>query len=182
MNSSNCSYIYIIGIYSKTYNKIAMKKLLIPLLALALILSGCKAPSSATRDAQFEQMTALIEGGEFAYTVQSANPTGGKTVQITSSYTLEAKDGIFKAYLPYFGTAHIASYGGNGGVEFEGEPTNLKVDKNADKRTITISFNIKNKDESYGCSLVTGGSGYGTLTVTSSNRSTISYYGMVGES
>ena len=158
-----------------------MKTLLIPVVALALILSGCKASSSTTKDAQFEQMRALIEGGEFVYTVQSANPTGGKTVQITSSYTLEVKDGIYKAYLPYFGRAYNASYGGNGGVEFEGEPTDLKVDKNGDKRTITITFNIKNKDENFGCSLVTGGSGNGTLTVTSSNRSTISYYGMVGE-
>jgi hypothetical protein len=167
-----------------------MKTLLIPVIALALIISGCKASSSTAgddsklsknekKDAQFEQMAALIEGGEFAYKVQSANPSGGRTIQITSSYTLEVKDGIYKAYLPYFGRAYNAPYGGNGGVEFEGEPTDLKVDKNGDKRTITITFNIKNKDESYGCSLVTGGSGNGTLTVTSSNRSTISYFGMV---
>lgn len=156
-----------------------MKTLYIPLLALALILGGCKTTSSATKDSQFEQITLLIEGGTFTYTVRSANPTGGKTVQITSTYTLEAKDGVFKAYLPYFGTAHIASYGGNGGIEFDGEPTDLKVDKNENKRTITISFNIKNNDESYGCSLVTGGGGYGTLTVTSTKRSAISYYGKV---
>ena len=168
-----------------------MKTLLFPVVALALILSGCTASSSTAgadgkasknekKDAQFEQISALIEGGEFTYTVQSANPMGGKTIQITSSYTLEAKDGIYKAYLPYFGRTHSASYGGNGGVEFEGEPTDLKVSKNGDKRTVTISFNMKNKDESYGCSLVTGGGGNGTLTITSSKRSTISYYGVVG--
>jgi hypothetical protein len=166
-----------------------MKTLIIPVIALALIISGCKASSSTAgddsklsknekKDAQFEQMAALIEGGEFVYTAQSASPMGGKTIQITSSYTLEAKEGIYKAYLPYFGRAHSASYGGDGGVEFEGEPTDLKVNKNADKKTITISFNIKNKNETYGCTLVTGG-GNGTLTITSSNRSTISYYGKV---
>ena len=123
-------YIYIIGTQSKTHNKIDMKTLLIPVVALALILSGCKASSSTAGDdgktsknekkeEQYEQMVALIDGGEFAYTVQSANPTGGKTVQITSSYTMEVKDGIYKAYLPYFGRAHNAAYGGNGGVEFE---------------------------------------------------------------
>ena len=179
MIRSNFSYLHNIGIQSKTYVKIEMKTLLIPVLALALILSGCKASSSTARDAQYDQMVALIDGGEFAYTVQSANPTSGQTVQITSSYTLEAKDGVYKAYLPYYGRSHNASYGGNGGVEFEGEPTDLKVEKNRDKRTITITFNIKNKDESYGCSLVAGGGGNGTLTVTSSKRSTISYYGKV---
>ncbi len=167
-----------------------MKNLLIPVVALALILSSCKASSSTAgedgkasknekKDAQYEQIAILIEGGEFAFTVQSANPTGGKTVQITSSYTLEAKEGIYKAYLPYFGRAHNASYGGDGGVEFEGEPTDLKINKNADKRTITISFSIKNKNENYGCTLVTSGGGNGTLTISSSNRSTISYYGKV---
>ncbi len=169
-----------------------MKTLLIPVVALALILSACKASSSTAgddgkasknekKDAQYEQMAALIDGGEFAYTVQSANPTGGKTVQITSSYTMEAKEGIYKAYLPYFGRAHNASYGGDGGVEFEGEPTDLKINKNADKRTITISFSIKNENETYGCTLVTGGGGNGTLTISSSNRSIISYYGKVSE-
>jgi hypothetical protein len=167
-----------------------MKTLLIPVVALALILSSCKASSSTAgddgklsknekKDAQYEQIVALIDGGEFAYTVQSANPAGGKTVQITSSYTMEAKEGIYKAYLPYFGRAHNASYGGDGGIEFDGEPTDLKINKNADKRTITISFNIKNKNETYDCTLVTGG-GNGTLTIISSNRSTISYYGIVG--
>ena len=92
---------------------------------------------------------------------------------------MEAKDGIYKAYLPYFGRAHNASYGGDGGVEFEGEPTDLKINKNAEKRTITISFSIKNKNENFGCNLVTGGGGNGTLTISSSNRSIISYYGMV---
>ncbi len=167
-----------------------MKSLLIPAVALALILSGCKASSSTVgddgkssknekKDAQFEQMAAIIEGGEFEYTVQSASPMGGKTIQITSSYTLEAKEGIYKAYLPYFGRAYNASYGGNGGVEFEGEPTDLEVNKNEAKRTITISFNIKNKDEKLGCNLVIGGGGNGTLTITSANRQAISYYGVV---
>jgi hypothetical protein len=168
-----------------------MKTLLIPVVALALILSSCKASSSTAGDdgklsknekknVQYEQIVALIDGGEFAYTVQSVNPTGGKTVQITSNYTMEAKEGIYKAYLPYFGRAHNASYGGDGGVEFEGEPSDLKINKNADKRTITISFNIKNKNETYGCTLVTGG-GNSTLTIISSNRSAISYYGKVSE-
>lgn len=169
-----------------------MKTILIPVVALALMLSACKASSSTAgddgkasknekKDAQYKQMVALIDGGEFVYTVQSANPTGGKTVQITSSYTLEVKDGTYKAYLPYYGRAHNASYGGDGGVEFDGEPTDLKVEKNVDKRTITITFEIKNKNELYGCNLVTGGGGNGTLTISSSNRSTISYYGIVGK-
>ncbi len=158
-----------------------MKTILIPVVALALILSSCKASSSTARDAQYEQIVTLIDGSEFVYTIQSANPTGGKTVQITSSYTLEAREGIYKAYLPYFGRAHNASYGGDGGIEFEGEPTDLKINKNADKRTITISFNIKNKNEIYDCSLVTGSGGNGTLTIISSNRSSISYYGRVSE-
>lgn len=160
-----------------------MKSLLIPVVALALIISGCKASSSTSekKDARYEQMTALIEGGEFEYRVQSANPMGGRTVQITSSYTLEAKEGIYKAYLPYFGRAFSASYGGSGGVEFEGEPTDLKITKDDKKRTITISFSIKDKDESYECKLVTGGGGNGNLTIASTKRQTISYQGMVSE-
>lgn len=160
-----------------------MKSNFLPLIVLALVLSGCSASSSTANNekkaAQYEEMVALIDRGNYEYTARSANPAGGQSVQITSSYTLEAKDGVYKAYLPYFGRSYNASYGGNGGVEFEGEPTDLSIVKDADKQNITIKFKIKNKDELYECILIVGGGGNGTLTVSSSKRQNISYYGAV---
>ena len=163
-----------------------MKSSFLPLIVLVLVLSGCSASSSTAKNekkaAQYEEMVALIDGGNYEYTARSANPAGGKSVQITSSYSMEAKDGVYKAYLPYFGRAYNASYGGNGGVEFEGEPSDLSIAKDADKQSITIKFKIKNKDELYECILLVHAGGNGTLTVSSSKRQNISYYGAVAES
>jgi len=160
------------------------------IISLALLIAGCSASSSTTdsngkasknekKDASFEKMVTLIESGNYEFTAQSASPMGGKTVQITSSYILTAKDGNLKAYLPYFGRAYNASYGGDGGIDFDGEPSDFLVTKNPDKRNISIAFKIKNKDESYDCNLLVGYGGSGSLSVGSSKRQAISYQGQV---
>jgi hypothetical protein len=89
--------------------------------------------------------------------VRSATPTGGKTIQITSEYTLEAREGIYEAYLPYFGRAYSASYGGDGGIEFKGD------------------------NDQYTISLEIGSSGYGSLGINSQKQANISYYGQASE-
>jgi len=162
-----------------------MKSSILPVITLILLLTGCSASSSTSKKeqkaAQYEQTAELIEGGNYLYTVRTANPAGARSIQITSAYTFEVKEGIYKAYLPYFGKAYNASYGGNGGVEFEGEPADLSVINDDKKQTVTVKFNIKNKDENYDCMLVVSAGGNGTLTVTSSKRQVISYYGAVSK-
>ena len=97
-----------------------MKSHMFPVLFIGILLAGCSASSSTSRKeqkaARYEQTSALIEGGNYLYTVRSASPTGARTIQITSTYTLEVKEGIYKAYLPYFGRSFNPSYGGDGGV------------------------------------------------------------------
>jgi len=153
---------------------------------LVLILTGCSASSSTSKNekkaAEFEQTAALIEGGNYVYTARSANPTRGRTIQLTSTYTFEVKEGVYEAYLPYFGRAYNASYGGNGGVEFEGEPTDLSVTRDDKKQNLTVKFKIKDQNQNYDIMLVVSSGGNGTLTVSSPQRETISYYGVVAES
>lgn len=162
-----------------------MKSSILPLALSILILTGCSASSSTAkkeqRAARYEQTAALIESGSYQFTARSASPSGVRTVQITSTYTFDVKDGIYKAYLPYFGRAHTASYGGNGGVEFEGEPDNLSVTKDDNKQSVVVKFQIKNGDETYDCLLSVVGGGNATLTVSSTKRQAISYNGSLAE-
>ena len=119
-----------------------MKSNMLPLTLLVVILSGCSASSSTAkkeqRTARYQQTAALIDGGSYQFTARSASPSGARTIQITSTYTLDVKDGIYTAYLPYYGRSHSATYGGDGGVEFEGEPLNLSVTKDDNKQTVTV--------------------------------------------
>jgi hypothetical protein len=94
---------------------------------------------------------------------------------------MQAREGSYEAYLPYFGRAHQASYGGDGGVEFKGEPENLQLVRNEKKNTVSAAFSIKGKNDQYTINLEIGASGYGTLLVSGQKRQSISYYGLVGE-
>jgi len=170
-----------------------MKNGTIVLVTFAMALAGCGASTSSTEngpatsrqeknEAEFEKFASLIESGSYQYTVRTATPTGGKTMQITSVYTLEAKDGVYEAHLPFFGRAYSASYGGgNGGIDFKGEPENLTLSRNEKRSAILVSFDIMGDNDQYNISLEIGSSGYGSLRINSRKRASISYYGQVTE-
>jgi len=160
--------------------------------ALAMALTGCSASSSASQDgtglsrkenkaADFEKIATLIESGNFQFTVRNASPAGGRTIQITSEYTLEAREGEFEAHLPYFGRAYSASYGGDGGIEFKGKPQDFQLTRNERKGTILVSLKIDGANDQYQLRLEVGASGYGNLQVSSTKRQNISYYGQISE-
>ena len=151
---------------------------------MVAILSACSSSSSArgsdTKAADFEQTAALIESGNFKFTVRSASPSGGRTVQITSSYVMKASEGTYEAYLPYFGRVYSGGYGDGGSVEFKGEPENLEITRNDKKKKISLKFSIKSASEKYDIKLEVSKSGYGNLVVSSPKRQVISYRGLVG--
>lgn len=169
-----------------------MKNSAIILLLAAMALTGCGASSSSAESgqassrqdkkaAELDVFASMVERGSFLFTARTTSPTGGRTIQLTSEYTMKAKEGMYEANLPYFGRAYSASYGGDGGIEFRGEPENLQVSRNDRKNTLSLSFRIKSGNDQYNVSLEIGASGYGTLTINSQNRANISYYGLVSE-
>ena len=161
-----------------------MKTGIIALITVAIVLSACSASSSAAKKekaaADFEQTATLIESGSYQFTVRSATASGGKTIQITSLYTLSAKEGTYEAHLPYYGRAYSGAYGGSGGVEFEGVPEDLTITRKDNKNSISVAFTIQSETEKYNVNLEVGASGYGNLVINSQNRQTISYYGLTG--
>lgn len=158
------------------------KKLRIALSVFAILLFGMADLSAQKKEKkaqEFKEMTALMESGNYVFTVNSVNPTGGGTRSVSSNYTLEARDSVYYAYLPYFGRAYTASYGGDGGIEFEQAPENLELSLNEKKRTVKVQFSIKGEKDKYDLFLSVGSSGYGTLSINSQNRQPISYSGFV---
>ena len=140
-----------------------------------------KTTKKEKRAAEFEITSALIEGGNFIFRIQSVSPSGGKTRSVTSPYSMKAANGVYEAYLPYIGRSYQADLGGNGGIEFYGEPSDLKITKKPEKFSLTLTFNIAHSSERYDVTLQVGSNGYGTLIITSQRRQTISYYGMAAE-
>jgi outer membrane lipoprotein-sorting protein len=154
-----------------------MKPGIIALITLTLVLSACSASSSTTA-AEFEQTAALIESSSYQFTVRSATPSGGKTIQITSLYTMKSMDGTFEAHLPYFGRMYSGGYGDGGSVVFNGEPEKLQVTRTDSKNKISVAFSIQSDSEKFEINLELGPSGYGTLVISSPKRQPVSYYGL----
>jgi len=159
-----------------------MKTGILALITAAIILSGCSASSSTAKKekkaADFEQTAALIESGNYQFTVRSATPSRGKTIQITSEYTLKASDGNFEAHLPYFGRAYSGGYGESQSVEFNGEPEDLEIVRKENKNNISVSFTIISGADQYTVNLEVGTSGYGNLLISNPKKQAISYYGL----
>lgn len=162
-----------------------MKTGLISLLIAAIIFAGCSTSSSTAKKekaaADFEQTASLIESDNFMFTVRSASPSSGRTVQITSHYALKAMEGKYEAYLPYFGRAYSGAYGESGGIEFSGEPEELRINRDDEKQSISVDFTIQSEKDSYAVSLKVGSSGMGNLVISSPKRQSISYYGQSGK-
>ena len=160
-----------------------MKSGIFSIITLTVLLSACFSLSSAigsdTLPQDFEQTAALIESGNFKFTVRSASPSGGRTVQITSSYELKASDGSYEAHLPYFGRVYSGGYGDGGSVEFKGEPEKLEITRKDNRNKIILRFSIRSTTEKYDVKLEVGKSGFGSLVVSSPKRQTISYNGLV---
>ena len=92
-----------------------MRKL-ISLLVLAAVLVTCASSklSKEERDLRKLQIAKQIENGFYTITVGQISPMNGRTITLSGLYTLEIKGDSARSFLPFFGRAYTASYGGEG--------------------------------------------------------------------
>ena len=125
------------------------------------------------------EMAQLIQSGHFKFVARSANSNLGNFNYLSSNYDLTFDSLRVKAYLPYYGRAYSAPYGGSGGVKFD--LTAKKIDKvyNERKKMFVISTELEDSDESYAIFLNTGLDGYADLKIIFRNRQWINYNGTI---
>jgi hypothetical protein len=153
---------------------------LLVLLGFFLGFSGFQEIDKKERKAkQRMEMAQLIENGRFRFVARSANSDLGHFNQLTSTYDLVFDSLQLKAFLPYYGRAYSAPYGGSGGVKFD--LTAGKIDKswNERKKLYTITADVANSDDSYSIFLTAGLDGYAELKINFRNRRWISYSGII---
>lgn len=163
-----------------------MKKLLIIIFMLQLILFvGCKAKElTPEQQVKAEKYAEKIEKPYFTFSAVNAQPMGGRTINLTSDYELKVSGDTVQAYLPYFGRAYTAPMNtSDNGIRFTS--TDFKYTSEKKKNgtyEITIEPNDVDKNimlRGLILRLSTGVSGYGTLSVQSTNRQSISFYGTI---
>lgn len=123
-----------------------------------------------------KQTELLVDSKEFVFVARTVMPQGSRTINLTTKYTLEFHPDLIKCDLPFFGRAYSGvGYGGDGGMQFEGKPMDLKIEKK--KKSNDIKVNVKGDNDSYSLILSVYFDGTAFLSINSNNRSSISYNG-----
>lgn len=127
------------------------------------------------------QVRQLLESKIFVFTPQSANPSSGGVIQLTSEYYLKINKDTLKSYLPYYGVAYQARFGNtNSPLEFNS--TDFEYSSKIMKGgTYNIDIRLNNPNDPNQLILSVSSSGYANLRVISMNRQAISFYGEVSK-
>jgi len=164
-------------------------KTLLLYLAILVFSISCSTSGSLSREQKKElkneqiekglkEVKALLESGTYIFTVQTAQPTGGTAIRISdTNYSIDSKDKYLKAVLPYFGRGYASHYSNDPGIKFEGNPESFEIREDHKKNNIQVNFKISGELEGFSVSMYISSTGFGTATITSQNRQSISYYG-----
>ena len=160
-------------------NQIVMKsRLYHAAIVMLVFVTSCS--SLKTTPESIQEITRKVESKDYTVVVNYANPMRWKQIYLNSEYDLRIKNDSAFAYLPYFGVAYSAPYGGGeGGIKFA-EPLNgyaIKPNKKSDGWD--IRFKVKGLDDGFEISMNIFNTGSSMITVNSFNRDPITFTGEV---
>jgi hypothetical protein len=124
-----------------------------------------------------KQVEAMINAKEFRFVGRTALPTGMRSVNLSSNPNyMKFQPEMIESEMPFFGKAYSAvGYGNDTGVKFKGKPEKFDVEKTS--KAFEIEAEVKSTSDNFRISLTVGLEGSASLSITSNNRSTISYQG-----
>lgn len=123
-----------------------------------------------------KKIALLVESKEFVFEVNRVIPQGGRTVNVTTYYSVEFHPNLINSHLPFFGRGLSGiGYGGDDGMSFEGEPSVFTIETT--KKGFDLKAVVKGKNDVFNLLFNVYSEGNAFLTITSNNRSPISYDG-----
>ena len=149
------------------------------LLGIVLLLAGQSLYAQSKkekREQKANEVKELIDSKRFTIDVNRAIPMGGRSLNLTSPYSLEMRGDSVISYLPYFGRAYSAPYGGGDGLRFEESITDYQCSFNK-KGTAQIQFRTRSDDDTFAFSVQVFSNGSTTINVTPVNKQNITFYG-----
>jgi len=150
------------------------------LFSLFLGLTGFQQGNKKEKKAKQQlEMAQLIDSGKFRFVARSANSELGYFNSLTSNYDLVFDSLQIKAFLPYYGRAYHAPYGGDGGVKFDLQAEKINKEWNERKKLFYINTQLVDSQDSYSIYLTAGLNGFADLKINFRNRRWISYNGII---
>ena len=147
------------------------------LLGIVLLLAGQSLYAQSKkekREQKANEVKELIDSKRFTIDVNRAIPMGGRSLNLTSPYSLEMRGDSVISYLPYFGRAYSAPYGDR--LRFEESITDYQCSFNK-KGTAQIQFRTRSDDDTFAFSVQVFSNGSATINVTPVNKQNITFYG-----
>lgn len=143
------------------------------------IFVACKSTDPLVKQKAIEEIDNKIAEQRYTFTANHALPMSGRSINLTSSYSLEVSPDTIKAHLPYFGRAYSApNPTSEGGIKFTSTNFDYQLSPK-DKGTYRISIEIKDHPDHYKLSAIIGDNGSGTIYVTQKDKQGISFRGII---
>lgn len=156
-------------------------KRLVGVLGIALICTGQSlfAQSKQERKEQREmEVKETVESGRFTIDVNRAVPMSGRSVNLTSPYSLELRGDSVISYLPYYGRAYSAPYGGGKGLNFQEQASEMEQTQKK-KGSTELKFRVRTDEDVYAFRVEIFPNGSSTINVTPVNKQGITFYGEI---
>ena len=161
-----------------------MKKIIFALILLVPFLTSQAQDSTqknrkeSKRAKRQEDVKQMLKERNFVYHPTHANPMSGNTVQLDFSFSASIQRDTINSYMPYYGRAYHVEYGSNKGpFDFTLPIKDYQFKKG--KKGYEVNFEVKNGQDNIKYNFHISENGYASLTIVSTNRQSISYYGTI---
>lgn len=133
----------------------------------------------AEKQAQLmKKVKKLVDGKVFVFDARTANPLTGNTINLTSLYNVRLENDSIFSYLPYYGRAYRVEYGSlKSPLNFDAPIQIVSSEKT--KNGYLVKVNVKNGSDNLDYSFNVTETGSTLLSVNSSDRQVISFYGEI---
>ncbi|MCD8173718.1 MAG: DUF4251 domain-containing protein [Alistipes sp.] len=155
-----------------------MKTRIALLFTLALA-AGCSSSNhypSLTRNQTEKMVGDNILLRRYTIDVNRAVPLGGRSINLTSPYTLEIKGDSVYSHLPYYGRAYSVPYGGGKGMIFSFTVSDYSATPGRKGETV-VKFTTRTQEDRHQFTVTLWPNGSADINVLPTNRQAINYTG-----
>ena len=113
---------------------------------------------------------------KYKISVNTAYPRRGRTVHLSSPYSVEIRNDSVISYLPFYGRAYSIPYGGGEGLIFQAPLDEYEMEMNK-KGTAKVKFTARSPEDKFTFNLTIYSNGSASINVNKQNRESISFSG-----
>lgn len=157
-----------------------MKTIRMIFFLLLVTVIGAPALSAQTKKEKKEMkqkaVKELVLSEKYKIDVDRAIPARGRSVSLTSPYSIEIRNDSVISHLPYYGRAYSIPYGGGEGLNFKAPISDYKVEWDK-KGTAKVRFTARSTEDRFSFNIDIFSNGSSSIFVNMQNRQSISFQG-----